>query len=358
MSTTPYASEAFLHQLLGKALAAQACDVHLKVGQPPGARVRGDMVYFRVEKIRPEDTEATARLILGGISSGGSIGDTRRAAKIEGGGERVLAYEAGSVGRFRVTIYRQRGSLALVLRSVPRKVPTLDELGLPAAVKALVDQGRGLVVVAGGIGQGRTTTLAAMVGHVNAAAARHLITLEDPIELVHEDERGSVSQREVGPDVASLAIGLRSTLRQDPDLVAVSSLDAEETLAAALDVTEAGRLVLGGLTAFDVRRAMSRLFARVTTGDRERLAEALQGVVAQRLLPKRDGSGLVAAVELLVVTPPVREALRRAAASSGPLDLAVDQLMEKGAAQGMQTFEGHLGRLAASGLIARPPSAP
>jgi twitching motility protein PilT len=104
VSTTPYASEAFLHQLLGKALAAQACDVHLKVGQPPGARVRGDMVYFRVEKIRPEDTEATARLILGGVSSMGSIGDTRRAAKIEGGGERVLAYEAGSVGRFRVTI--------------------------------------------------------------------------------------------------------------------------------------------------------------------------------------------------------------------------------------------------------------
>ncbi len=358
MSTTPYASEAFLHQLLGKALAAQACDVHLKVGQPPGARVRGDMVYFRVEKIRPEDTEAAARLILGGVSSAGSMGDTRRAPRIEGAGERVLAYEAGSVGRFRVTIYRQRGSLAMVLRSVPRKVPSLEELGLPPLVAALVDQGRGLVVVAGGVSQGRTTTLAAMVGHVNGAAARHLITLEDPIELVHEDARASVSQREVGADVTSLAVGLRAALRQDPDLVAVSSLDAEETLAAALDVAEAGRLVLGGLTAFDVRRAVSRLFGRVAAGDRARLAEALHGVVAQRLVPKHDGSGLVAAVELLVVTPPVREALRHVAASNGPFDLAADQLMEKGAAQGMQTFEAHLGRLAAAGLIARPPSIP
>jgi twitching motility protein PilT len=355
VSTTPYASEAFLHQLLGKALAAQACDVHLKVGQPPGARVRGDMVYFRVEKIKPEDTEAAARLIIGGISTGNATQDPRRAGKIEGSGERVLAYEAGSVGRFRVTIYRQRGSLALVLRSVPRKVPTLDELGLPPAVTALAEQGRGLVIVTGAIGQGRTTTLAAMVGHVNGAAARHLITLEDPIELLHEDGRASVSQREVGTDVTSLAVGLRAALRQDPDLVAVSSIDAEETLSAALDVAEAGRLVIAGLTAIDARRAVGRLLGRAAPGDRERVAEALQGVVAQRLVPKRDGSGLVLAVELLVVTPPVREALRRAA-SGGSIDAGVEQLMDKGAAHGMQTFDAHLGRLATQGLIARSPS--
>lgn len=357
MSTTPYASEAFLHQLLGKALAAQACDVHLKVGQPPGARVRGDMVYFRVDKIKPEDTEAAVRLIIGGVSTASTSADPRRAGRIEVSGERVLAYEAGAVGRFRVTIYRQRGSLALVLRSVPRVVPTLDELGLPPAVKTLAEQGRGLVVVTSAMGQGRTTTLAAMVGHVNGTVARHLVTLEDPIEFLHDDGRASVSQREVGADVASLAAGLRAALRQDPDLVAVSSIDAEETLSAALDVAEAGRLVLGGLTALDARRAVGRLLGRAAPGDRERVAEALQGVVAQRLVPKRDGSGMVLAVELLVVTPPVREALRRAA-SGGAGELAVEQLMEKGAAHGMQTFEAHLGRLATQGLIARSPSAP
>lgn len=357
VSTTPYASEAFLHQLLGKALAAQACDVHLKVGQPPGARVRGDMVYFRVEKIRPEDTEAAVKLIIGGVSTGSAGVDPRRAGRVEGAGERVLAYEAGSVGRFRVTIYRQRGSLSLVLRSVPRKVPTLDDLGLPAAVKALVDQGRGLVVVAGGAAQGRTTTLAAMVGHLNETAARHLISLEDPIEFVHEDARASVSQREVGADVASLAVGLRAALRQDPDLIAVSSLDGDETLGAALDVAEAGRLVVGGLTAPDARRAVSRLFGRAAAGDRERIAEALGGVLAQRLVPKRDGSGFCLAVELLVVTPTVREALRRAAASGGPLDPDIEHFLKEGAAHGMQTFDAHLGRLAAQGVIARSPSA-
>ena len=358
MSTTPYASEAFLHQLLGKALAAQACDVHLKVGQPPGARVRGDMVYFRVDKIRPEDTEAAVKLIIGGVSTANARADPRRAGRLEGSGERVLAYEAGAVGRFRVTIYRQRGSLALVLRSVPRKVPTLDELGLPPAVTALAEQGRGLVVVTSAISMGRTTTLAAMVGHVNANVARHLITIEDPLEFLHDDARASVSQREVGADVASLAVGLRAALRQDPDLVAVSSLDAEETLTAALDVAEAGRLVLGGLTAIDVRRAVGRLLGRAAPGDRERVAESLQGVVAQRLIPKRDGTGLVLAVELLVVTPPVRDALRRAAASSGAIEVGIEQLMEKGAAHGMQTFDAHLGRLATQGLIARSPSAP
>src|SRR6185437_8657467 len=169
----------------------------------------------------------------------------------------------------------------------------------------------------------------ALIGHVNETAARHLITVEDPIEFLHEDARASVSQREVGADVASLAVGLRAALRQDPDLIAVSSLDAEETLSAALDVAEAGRLVLGGLTALDVRRAVGRLLGRAAPGDRERVAEALQGVVAQRLMPKRDGSGLVLAVELLVVTPPVREALRRAV-SGGAGELAVEQLMEKG----------------------------
>lgn len=357
VSTTPYASEAFLHQLLGKALAAQACDVHLKVGQPPGARVRGDMVYFRVDKIRPEDTEAAVKLIIGGVSTGPAGADPRRAGRIEGAGERVLAYEAGSVGRFRVTIYRQRGSLALVLRSVPRKVPTLDELGVPPAVTALMEQERGLVVVAGGVAQGRTTTLAALIGHVNETAARNLITLEDPIELLHEDARASVSQREVGADVASLAVGLRAALRQDPDLIAVSSLDAAETLGAALDVAEAGRLVLGALTALDARRAVSHLLGRAAATDRERIADTLAGVVAQRLVPKRDGSGHALAVELLVVTPPVREALRRAAASGGPIDPTIEHFVKEGGAHGMQTFDAHLHRLATQGVIARPPSA-
>ncbi len=199
MSTTPYASEAFLHQLLGKALAAQACDVHLKVGQPPGARVRGDMVYFRVEKIRPEDTEAAVKLIIGGVSTGPAGADPRRAGRVEGAGSACSptrrAAWGGSASPSTASADRSRWCCG----ACRAKVPTLDELGLPAAVKSLVDPGRGLVVVAGGAAQGRTTTIAAMVAHLNESAARHLISLEDPIELLHEDAREREASARSGP---------------------------------------------------------------------------------------------------------------------------------------------------------------
>ena len=192
--TPPPASEAIIHQLLGKALTAGATDVHLKVGQPPGARVRGDLVYFRVEKIRAEDMEAAARVLYGHDpveAAGAALVHPR---------EQVFAYHAEGLGRFRASLYRQRGTIAIVLRSVPLDVPTFAKLGVPAAITPMVEASRGLVVVAGGSGQGKTTTLAAMVGHLNASYPRHVITLEDPIEFLHEDQRRSVCQRAVGAD--------------------------------------------------------------------------------------------------------------------------------------------------------------
>jgi len=172
--TTPYASEAFLHQLFGKALGAGASDVHLKVGQPPGARVRGDLVFFRVDKIQPDDTEAAARLLLGAIGREDPIAH-----------QIVFAYEAPSVGRFRVSAFRQRGALSLVMRSIPVRIPTPADLGLPAAATALVEQPRGLVVLAGGARSGRSTTAAALLGHLNENYPRHILTFEDPIEHIH-----------------------------------------------------------------------------------------------------------------------------------------------------------------------------
>jgi twitching motility protein PilT len=336
--TTPYASEAFLHQVLGKALAAEARDVHLKVGKPPGARVGADLVYFRGDKMRPEDTEAAARLILGGP------------AKVPH--ERVVGYEAADLGRFRATITRQRGALGLVLRAIPNRVPALDALGLPAVLAGLGEAGKGLVVVAGGAGQGKTTTIAALVGHLNAGFPWHLVTVEDPIEHVHEDARGAVSQREVGADTDSLASGVRAALRQDADAIAVSSADAGEALEASLDAAEAGRLVIAGLSAPDVKHAVARLFRSAGEGGRDRVAEALSAVVAQRLVRKRDGSGFVPALEILVASAAVREALKKAAAAGGSFDPA--ELWEKGAAHGMASFEAHLARLAAEGVIAKP----
>lgn len=340
--TTPYASEAFIHQLLGKALAAHASDIHLKVGQPPGARVRGDMVYFRVDKIRPEDSEAAARVLLAGRPAREQIATLQ---------ELDTSYSVPGLGRFRLNIYRQRGSLAIVMRSIPLKIPGFDELGLPSAVKALAEQDRGLVLVVGAAGSGKSTTLAAMVGHTNASFAKHIVCIEDPIEFLHEDNRGSVSQREVGVDTQSYASGLRAALRQDPDALMTSALLDPESFELALQAAETGHIVLSALHTVDVARTLARLYTlgRSPAETRERLADCLQGIVAQRLLPRRDGAGVVLAVEILVATPAVREAIRRPESSS-PLR----ELMEKGGAPfGMQTFDGHLKALAAQGLVSK-----
>ncbi|AUX23467.1 twitching motility protein PilT [Sorangium cellulosum] len=340
--TTPYSSEAFLHQLLGKALAAHASDIHLKVGQPPGARVRGDMVYFRVDKIRPEDSEAAARVLLAGQPARDELAALQ---------EHDTSVVVPGLGRFRVSLYRQRGSLAIVLRSIPLQVPSFDELGVPSAVRALAEQDHGLVLVAGTAGSGKSTTLAAFVGHINATLPRHIITLEDPIEHVHEDNRSSVSQREIGVDTADFPTALRAALRQDPDVVMVSSLHDGASFELALHAAETGHLVLAAVHTPDVARTLGRLLALgKSPGEaRDRLADCLLGVVAQRLLPRRDGTGEVLAAEVLIATAAVREAIRRPEGSP-----SLRELMEKGVTPyGMQTFEAHVRQLVGQGIITK-----
>jgi twitching motility protein PilT len=340
--TTPYASEAFIHQLLGKALAAHASDIHLKVGQPPGARVRGDMVYFRVDKIRPEDSEAAARVLLVGRPAREQLATLQ---------ELDTSYAVPGLGRFRVNIYRQRGSLAIVMRSIPLKIPTFDELGVPSAVRAMAEQGHGLVVVAGTASSGKSSTLAAFVGHVNATVPRHIVCLEDPVEYLHEDSRSSVCQREIGVDTANFATALRAALRQDPDVVLLGALPDGETLEVALQAAETGHLVLVAMHTPDVARTIARLLmlGKSTADARERLADVLQGVVAQRLLPRRDGTGVALAAEVLVATAAVREAIRRPEGNP-----SLRELMEKGVTPyGMQTFETHLRQLVTQGVITK-----
>jgi twitching motility protein PilT len=345
--TTPYASEAFIHQVLGKALAAGASDVHLKVGQPPGARVRGDMVFFRVEKIRPEDTDAAARVILGSAGAG----------RLEGIHELVTAYEADGLGRFRVSIYRQREALALVMRSVPLKIPTFAELGVPTAATALAEKERGLVILAGGSSEGKSSTAAAMIGHLNESYPKHVITLEEPIEHLHEDHRASISQREIGVDTASLSAGLHAAMRQDPDVIFAADLRDERAFAAALEAVELGHLVIAGVAAPDATHAVARLFAlgRGVPELAPRLAAALQGVLAHRLLPKRDGSGVVLSCEVLIATAAVRDALRGVIAAEGTAPAAaLRELMEHGQSPyGMATFEMADKQLVAQGLVSK-----
>ena len=339
----PYASEPYLHQLLQKAIAAGARDVHLKVGQPPGARVRGALVYFRVDKLRPEDTEAVARHII-------------RDPKVAHGLGTLLEYDTSyavtGVGRFRVNIYRQRGTIAVVMRAIPFEIPSLDELGCPKACRDLAERDRGLVLCVGAAGNGKSTTLAAMIAHMNANLSRHIVTIEDPIEYLHSDDRCSISQRELGLDTGSFADALRASLRQDPDVIQVGEIRDSETMEIALKAAETGHLVLSTLHTPDVIRTMNRI-AALCGGDldevRERLGDAIQGVVAQRLLPRADGSGMVLAAEVLIATGSVREAIKRPVGNP-PLK----ELIESGGDMyGMQTFEMHVRQLMQSGQVDR-----
>jgi len=338
--STPYASEAFLHQLLGKALAANASDIHLKCGQPPGARVRGDMVYFRVDRIKPEDTEALARLVL---ASKPEAIDFETLREID------AAYAVPGLGRFRVNVYRQRGTLALVMRHVPEKIPSLDDLNVPAPAKTLAELERGLVLVCGAAGNGKSTTLAAMINHVNQTFAKHIITIEDPIEFVYFDSRSSVSQREVGMDTKGFADALRAALRQDPDVILVGEIRDGETLEIAMQAAETGHLVLSTMHTPDASRTVNRMMALSKNPDemRDRLADAMQGVIAQRLMPKRDGSGLVLCAEVLIASGTARESIRKPA--NNP---SIKEVMEKGVVPyGMQTFDMALAKLVQQGLV-------
>lgn len=342
MPPTPYASELYLHQLIGKALAANASDIHLRVEKPPGARVRGAMVYFRVDKIRPEDTEAAAKVILGTRATGDLL------AKL---GEHVTSYDAGAHGRFRVSVYRERAGLSLVMRHIAAQVPSLDDIGAPIAARVLAEVDRGLVLVTGPSGSGKSTTAAAMIDHINRSYPKHLVTLEYPIEYVHADDKASISQREIGTDTESYLTGLRAVVRQDADIVYVGEIRDNETLEAAFSVAEIGPLVLATISTPDVVRTLNRLgsVCKNAREARERIADTLQGIVSQRLLPKRDGSGPVLAAEVLVGTAAVRDAIRNPE-EAPPLK----ELMEKGVSPyGMQSFEMHLKQLLAQNAITK-----
>ena len=340
-----YGNEQYINQLLAKAVAARASDIHLKVGIPPAARVRGDLVFFRTEPLRPEDTETIARVVIKDPAIRASVSTVR---------EHDCAYAAEGVGRFRVNVYRQRGTIGIVMRAIPTKIPTIEDLGAPAACAALAEKDRGLVLVVGAAGNGKSSTLAAMIGHLNRTQPLHIVTIEDPIEFLHDDDKSSVSQREVGIDTTTFADALRAALRQDPDVILVGEIRDELTLDIALKAAETGHLVLSTLHTPDVTRTVGRMLALAPKGQpgsteelRERIGDTLQGVIAQRLLPRKDGVGLVLAAEVLVATGTVRESIKRPEGNP-----SMKELMEKGAhPYGMQTFEMHLKQLLQQGLI-------
>ena len=340
--TSPYADESFFRALLAKAVQGRASDVHIKVGQPPGVRIRGEMVYFRAEKITPEDTVAVAHWVLGTAEEGAPLYDLK---------ECDASYVAPSIGRFRVNVYRQRGTLAVVMRHIPVEIPSLESLGLPLPVaRELGERPNGMVLVVGAAGNGKSTSIASMIAHLNASRALHIVTVEDPIEFIHIDRLSSISQREVGIDTASFAAALRAALRQDPDVIFVGEIRDEETMEIALRAAETGHLVLATLHTTDAIRTVNRMLALMhgdASENRTRIASSLQGIIAQRLVQRADGDGVALAAEVLVASRAVRESIRRPD-NNPPLKA----LMEKGAhPYGMQTFEIAAARLFERGII-------
>jgi len=295
-----------LHKILSVAVARGASDVHLKVGRPPIVRYDGHLEPLRgFDELGSEQLETVVNEV--GASS------RSRLSMFERTGELDTAYQPQGLPRFRVNAFRQRGEVSLAFRIIPRQVPDFKSLRLPPGVEKLSEEHRGLILVTGATGSGKTTTLAAMVGHVNATRKQHIVTIEDPIEILHDDASCIVNQREVGIDTESFNEALRRALRQDPDVILIGELRDSETAETALQAAESGHLVLSTMHTVDASETLGRLvefFPAIKQPQvRSILAGVLKGVVSQRLLP-RVGGGRVAAVEVMVTNSRIQELIR------------------------------------------------
>jgi twitching motility protein PilT len=331
-----------IEQVIKAAIDRGASDLHIKAGDVFRARIDGKLVPLTKQRLTPEQTRAIAAHFI--------PSDEDRARL-----DRLRDYDCSwgmpGVGRFRVNILRQRSSFMVVLRLIPFDVPTLESLGLPPGLAAIAGAERGLVVIAGVTGSGKTSTVAALVHHVNQTQQKHVVTLESPIEFLHRDLNSSVTQREVGVDTADFRTGVHAALRQDPDVIVVGDLPDAETADAAIKAAETGRLVISTLATPDVVTTVLRMVAMFPAEAQEvarmRLADVLHAVVAQRLVPRADGRGRVAAVEILLASDAARDLLRtpeRAAALHGYMRDGREQY-------GTQTFDQHLVELVAAGTV-------
>ena len=293
-----------VNDLLKIAVENGASDLHLKVGTFPMMRVRGVLTLASDEKrLDPEDVVAMAAAIMSATQS----------QKFNEAQEVDLAYSVPGLGRFRCNIFQQRGTVGLVLRIIPMQIRTIDELGLPPVLKTIASEERGLVLVTGTTGSGKSTTLAAMIDYVNQTRSAHVMTVEDPIEFLHRDNLSMVNQREVAVDTRSFAQALRSALRQDPDVILVGEMRDFETIETGLLAAETGHLVFSTLHTLDATETINRIIAVFPPHQQKQirlqLASVLKAVISQRLLPTSDGKGRAPAVEVMISTPFIRDCI-------------------------------------------------
>jgi twitching motility protein PilT len=331
-----------LNELLKTTFEKKASDLHVKVGVPPILRIDGRLVPLETEKRTTQEDALTVAL---------SIMNTVQKARFKEKNELDMAYAVPGLGRFRVNVFQQRGSVGMVFRQVPAKILNFDDLMLPVVLQKVAGEQRGLILVTGTTGSGKSTTLAAMIDYINTTRTANIITIEDPIEFLHRDKKSIVNQREIGSDTFSFSDALRSSLRQDPDVILVGEMRDFETISTALTAAETGHLVLSTLHTLDAAETINRIITVFPPYQqkqvRMQLASVIKGIISQRLVARADGNGRVPAVEVMLGTLSVREAIIDDAKTR-----QVPTIIAQGITHyGMQTFDQSLLMLYKKGHI-------
>ncbi len=326
--------------LLRMLIDREGSDLHLAVDNPPVGRVHGSLVHFGISPLTPEDTERLMKSIA-------SV-DNQQEIQEVGGTDFGFAFE--DIARFRVSVFKQRGNIGLVLRIIPRRIATMEELGLPDSLKKVINQPRGMILVTGPTGSGKSTSLAAMIDFLNTNHDHHIITIEDPIEFFHTHKKSIITQREVGVDVPTFSEALRRALRQDPDIILVGEMRDLETIEAAVTAAETGHLVFGTLHTTGAVRTIDRLVDAFPTNQQEQirtqLAGNLKAVISQSLCKKKGRSGRVAAFEVMVSTDAIKNLIRE------NKSYRITSAIQTGHKYGMNLLDEHLMALWKKGIIA------
>lgn len=330
-----------IDRALTETVQSGASDLHIKVAAPPTVRLQGALGPLPgYAPLSSQETEAALR----------QIGRASALEEFDEVGEADFSYALEGVARFRVNAFRQRGSVSLALRVIPFQVRTIDELALPQVVRRLADEPRGIILVTGTTGSGKSTTLAAMIDHINANKARHIVTLEDPIEYLHRDKTSIINQREVGADTQSFGKAMRRVLRQDPDVILIGEMRDEETVRTALSAAETGHLVLSTVHTLDATETINRIIdffpPHLQHQARMMLAATLKGAIAQRLVPDVTGKGRVAVAEVMVATGRIQDLILSPEETG-----RIGEVIAEGEYYGMQTFDQALLKYVMAGKV-------
>jgi twitching motility protein PilT len=322
-----------LNEILSVGMKAKASDIHIKAGLPPVYRVDGALRPLpKAPRISPDAARQMAEAVM----------NERQRARFEETHEVDLSYGVPGLGRFRINVFLQRGTVSLVFRAIPFDIKSMNELCLPPVLKKLASENRGLLLVTGATGSGKSTTLAAMIDYINENRTAHIVTIEDPIEYLHKDKKCIINQREVGFDTESFGVALKSALRQDPDVILVGEMRDHETIETAMTAAETGHLVLSTLHTIDATETISRIVSVFPPYQqrqiRLQMASVIKGIISQRLVPRADGQGRVPAVEVLVSTARTRELID----DKEKTKQLRDAIQQGYVAYGMQTFDQSL----------------